>query len=196
MVESCKIVGIQGGQGSFNEQAALTHLADVGIGNFKLRYLHTTENVIKTLENGEIDFGQFAIHNTLGGDVEESLRAMNGHDVFAVARYKIKIAHVLMIGPTAELSDIETIMTHPQVLRQCKHNLAKKFSHIKLVSGEGEMIDPAKIAELIGQQKLPKSVATLSSKALAKAHGLNVVAENMQDADDNYSTFLLVKLPK
>ena len=43
MIESRKIVGIQGGHGSFNEQAALTNLADSGIPNYQLLYLHTTE---------------------------------------------------------------------------------------------------------------------------------------------------------
>ncbi len=139
------VVGIQGGKGSFNELAALTHLKDTGIDNFQLRYLRTTENVIKSLEEGGIDLGQFAIHNTLGGDVEESKRAIDGHEFDIVARYKIKIGHVLMIAPEAELSDIHTIMSHPQVLRQCRQNLEKKYGHLKLVSGDGELIDPAKV---------------------------------------------------
>ncbi len=194
MAELDKIIGIQGGRGSFNEQAGLTHLASTGIGSYTLRYLHTIGNVLKALENGEIDFGQFAVYNTLGGEVEESYTAMNRDDISAVASYKIKIAHALMIESAAKLSDIDTIMTHPQVLRQCKQNLEKQFAHLKLVSGEGEMIDPAKIAELISQQKLPKTVATVSSNAVAQAHGLKIIAENLQDADDNYTTFVLVKL--
>jgi prephenate dehydratase len=32
-----------------------------------------------------------------------------------------------------------------------------------------------------------------SSAAIARINGLNIVAENLQDGDDNYTTFLLVK---
>ncbi len=186
------VVGIQGGRGSFNEQAALAHIEGVGIGKFHLRYLHTTENVVSSLENGDIKFGQFAIHNTLGGDVEESKRAIQGYKFDVIARYKIQIGHVFMIAPNAELADIDTIMTHPQVIRQCRHKLQQSYGHIKLISGEGELIDPAKIAELIAHNELPKNIAVVSSGAIARANGLKIIAEKMQDADDNYTTFLLI----
>jgi prephenate dehydratase len=191
-----KLVGIQGGAGSFNELAALTHLANVGIPDYQLCYLHTTENVFKALENKEIDFGQFAIRNSLGGEVEESAKAMAGRNFTIVGEYQIKIAHALMISAEAKISDIETIITHPQVLRQCKQNLEKQYSNLKLNVCEGNLIDPAKVAELLGQGQLPKNVATLSNKALAQMHGLSIVAEDLQDADNNYTTFLLVKLPE
>lgn len=193
MTNLCTVVGIQGGRGSFNEQAALAHLSGVGIDKFELRYLHTIENVIKSLEQGDINFGQFAIYNTLGGDVEESKMAMEGNKLDVVARYQIKIGHVLMIAPQASLADIDTIMTHPQVLRQCRKNLEKNYGHLKLVSGEGDLIDPAKVAQLIALCQLPKNIAVASSAAIAKINGLNIVAENLQDEDDNYTTFVLVK---
>ena len=192
-MESSKIVGIQGGPGSFNELAAITHLPEAGIGNYQLSYLHTTENVFKSLENKEIDFGQFAIRNSLGGEVEESIKAMSSRRFVIVATYEIKIAHTLMISKNAKMSDIETIITHPQVLRQCKQNLEKHYKNLKLSVCEGELIDPAKVAELLGQGKIPKTVATISNKALADIHDLTIVADNLQDSDANYTTFLLVR---
>ena len=188
-----KIVGIQGGAGSFNEQAALVHLKGVGVADFELCYLHTTEKVIQRLEQGKINYGQFAIHNTLGGDVEESKRAIDGYKLDIVARYQFKIGHVLMIASDAQLADIDTIMTHPQVIIQCQRNLQKKFPHLKLISGEGELIDPAMVAEFLAAGKLSKNIGVASSAAIAKINGLKIVAENLQDADDNYTTFLLVK---
>ncbi len=193
MTESSKIVGIQGGRGSFNEQAALSNLTNQGIPNYQLRYLHTTENVFKSLENQDIDFGQFAVRNSLGGEVEESILAMTGRQFSIVGTYQIKIAHTLMISPKATIEDIDTIITHPQVLRQCEQNLKKRYSNVKLTVCDDDLIDPAKVAELLSQDKLPKSVATVSNKFLAQIHNLKVVAENLQDSDENYTTFLLVK---
>jgi prephenate dehydratase len=189
-----KLVGIQGGRGSFNEEAALTHLSKEGINDFELRYLHTTSNVIRSLENHEIDLGQFAVYNTLGGNVEESLRAAQGHSFCTVAKYTISIAHALMIAPQAHLSDIDTIMAHPQVFRQCKNNLSLHYSSLKLVSGEDELIDPAKVAELLARNELPKNIAVMGSTAIATAHGLNIVAKDLQDAKNNCTTFILVAL--
>lgn len=57
------IIGIQGGRGSFNEEAALTHLPQIITADYELRYLYTTPNVFEALDKGEIDRGQFAIFN-------------------------------------------------------------------------------------------------------------------------------------
>jgi len=194
MRNSSKIVGIQGGRGSFNEQAALSNLANFGIADYQLEYLHTTENVFKSLEKQKIDFGQFAIRNSLGGEVDESVEAMAGRNFEILGSYQIKIAHALMISPKAQITDIKTIVTHPQVLRQCAQNLKKLYGDIKLDVCQGELIDPARVAELISEEKISKSIATVSNRFLAQIHNLKVVAENLQDSDENFTTFLLVRL--
>lgn len=193
MNETSKKIGIQGGRGSFNEQAALRHLASSGFPNFQLHYLHTTENVLNALDAHNVDLGQFAIRNSLGGDVEESVKAMKGRQISIVNSYTITISHTLMISPAARLSDITTIITHPQVLRQCAQTLKKNYGHIKLDVCDGDLVDPAKVAELLSSGKLPKTVATVSNKLLAQIHNLTVVAEDLQDSDENYTTFLLVE---
>ena len=75
--------GIQGGKGSFNEEAVMHYLAHAGAKKYKIKYLYTAENVLRALNAGEIDFGQFAIQNSVGGVVDETVSAM--------AKYKFKI---------------------------------------------------------------------------------------------------------
>jgi prephenate dehydratase len=193
LANTSPLVGIQGGKGSFNEQAALKHLPPLGMESFELRYLHTTDTVLASLYERQIDLGQFAIHNTLGGKVEESVQAMVRYRVDVLARYAIKISHALMIAPDAELAEVDTIVTHPQVLLQCKATLNRKYRHFKLEVCNGDLVDPARVAELIGQAQLPRNVATISNKALSDLHGLKVVDCDLQDAEENYTTFLLVQ---
>src|SRR5262249_5717909 len=69
------VVGIQGARGSFNEEAARYYLSRTPDVPFELKYLHTTENVLKHLHEGLVDRGQFAIHNSLGGIVMETVQA-------------------------------------------------------------------------------------------------------------------------
>jgi prephenate dehydratase len=185
-------IGIQGGKGSFNEEAIQYYLKKNKIAKFKLIYLHTSENVLKALSVGTIDRGNFAIHNSLGGVVHESVIAMGKYNFTLVNEYAIKIAHALMIRKDATLSDIDTIMTHPQVLAQCRKNLAEKYPKLKKTSGEGDLIDHALVARNLGEKILPKNVATMGSKVLAKLYGLKVVEDNLQDATKNYTSFLLV----
>ncbi len=185
-------IGIQGGKGSFNEEAVLYWLDRSGITNYKLEYLYTSEKVLAALHAGNIDRGQFAIHNSVGGIVEESVEAMAKYKFTIVEEFAIKIAHALMIRNDAEYGEITEVMAHPQVFAQCKNTLPQKYPHLKLTSGEGELIDHANVAKHLAAHKLPKNVATMGSKVLAELYDLKIVENNLQDAQENYTSFLLV----
>ena len=81
--KSTLVFGIQGGRGSFNEQALHDYVMRHEIKNYRIRYLFTSERVLSALHKGDIDYGQFAIHNSIGGMVRES--------ILAIARYKFFI---------------------------------------------------------------------------------------------------------
>lgn len=185
-------IGIQGNRGSFNEEAVLYWLRRSGIEKYELKYLYTSENVLAALHGGDIDRGQFAIHNSIGGIVGESVEAMARYKFTIVEEFAIIIAHALMIRPDADYDEITTIMTHPQVLAQCKSTLAQKYPHLEQTSGDGELIDHATVAKHLAAGKLPKNVATMGSKVLAELYDLKIVEDNLQDAQENYTSFLLV----
>jgi prephenate dehydrogenase len=189
------VVGIQGGKGSFNEEAATYYLSRTPAVPYELEYLHTTENVLKALYEGRVDRGQFAIHNSIGGVVTESIAAMANYRFHIVEEYAIKIAHALMVAPGADFNKCDTIMTHPQVLRQCKTNLEMKYQRLQKTSGEGDLVDHAKVAELLAAGELPPNIATMGSKVLAQIHGLDIVEEGLQDLQENFTSFLWVERP-
>lgn len=186
-------IGIQGGEGSFNEQATDYYLNRNAITNAKIMYLYTAENVLRALHEGDIDQGVFAIHNSVGGIVMESIEALAQYNCAIIEQFAIKIAHALMIRTDATLKDITTIMTHPQVLSQCKQTLLEKYPHLKLTSGEGELIDHALVAKQLGEGKLAKDVAVMGSARLADLYGLTLIEDNLQDSNNNYTSFLIVK---
>ena len=186
------IIGIQGGKGSFNEEAILYYLKENNSGNYKIKYLHTTKKVLKSLHEGTIDQGLFAIHNSIGGIVMESIEAMAEYKFSITREFAIIISHALLIRKDAKLSDITTIITHPQVLAQCKNTLKEKYPNLKQTSGEGKMIDHALVAKILSEGKLPKHTATMGSKILAKIYDLKIVEDNLEDLQKNYTSFLLV----
>jgi prephenate dehydratase len=83
-------------------------------------------------------------------------------------------------------------MSHPQVFAQCKTTLPEKYPELKQISGQGELIDHANVAKQMAAKKLPKNVATMGSKVLAELYGLKIVEDNLQDAKENYTSFLVV----
>lgn len=185
-------IGIQGGKGSFNEEAIQYYLNREGITNYKIAYLYTSENVLSSLQRGEIDRGQFAIHNSIGGIVKESIEAMAKYKFSIIEEFAIKISHALMIRNDANINEVDTIMSHPQVFAQCKKTLSEKYPRLRQISGEGELIDHAMVAEYMSKKKFPKHIATMGSKMLATLYNISIVEENLQDAKENFTSFLLV----
>lgn len=186
--------GIQGGKGSFNQQALDFYTKREGITDYNIKYLYTTHRVLKQLDLNVIDYGLFAIQNSVGGVVEETVHAMGAFTFHIVDEFHIPIKHYLMRRKDVSDSDIHTIMTHPQVIKQCKATLAQKFeSKYSITSGEGDLIDHAVVAEHLSKGILPKSIAVIGPKVLAEMYDFAIMAENLQDDATNNTTFFVVK---
>src|SRR5258708_2327391 len=147
-------IGIQGGKGSFNEEAIYYYLQRNNIEAYKIEYLHTSKNVLRALHEGDVDQGLFAIHNSTGGIVMESVVAMAQYKFSIIEEFAITISHALMMRQDANLKDITEIMSHPQVFAQCKKTLEQKYPNLKQISGAGELIDHALVANTCGRDMI------------------------------------------
>ena len=185
-------IGIQGGIGSFNEEAVRYWLQQSGTTNYKLVHLYTSKKVLAALHAGDIDYGQFAIHNSIGGIVGESVEAMAEYKFKIVEEFAIKIAHALMIRKDIDFSDVHAAMAHPQVFAQCHSTMARKYPNLQLTSGTGELIDHANVAKQLAAGKLPPNIAVMGSKILAELYDLQIIEDNLQDAQENFTSFLMV----
>ncbi|MDO8610667.1 MAG: prephenate dehydratase domain-containing protein, partial [bacterium] len=160
---------------------------------FKIKYLFTTEKVLKNLHEGTIDFGLFAIQNAVGGVVQESTHAMAKYTFEIINEFTILVRHFLMKRKDVDLKDIKTIIAHPQVFKQCQTTLKEKYTQYKCVSGERNLVDTAKAAQAVSNSTLPKNYAILGPAGLAKMYDFNIVAENLQDSSNNLTSFFIVK---
>ncbi len=186
------VYGIQGGAGSFNHQAILHFTKKNKIKKFKIKYLYTTEKVLKALHKGNIDFGLFAIHNSQGGVVEESIQAASEYKFKIVKQFAILVRHFLMKRKDIPLDKIKKILTHPQVIKQCQNTLKSKYAHLPIKSGKGDLIDQAVVAKKLAENKLPKNIALIGPKNLAKLYNLEIIDRDLQDNKNNLTSFLLV----
>jgi prephenate dehydratase len=192
-LELAPMIGIQGGKGSFNEEA-VQHFFKTLAGDtlYCVQYLYTSDQVMKAVVKGEVSRGQCALYNSVGGYVEETTTALEQYAVTVVESFDIKIAHALMIRPDQSLDQIDTVMCHPQVLAQCKHTLQAQYPHLKQTSGNGEWIDNAKTAEALAKKILPDNVAIMGSRVLSTVYHLTVIEDNLQDATENFTRFIQV----
>ena len=60
-------IGIQGGKGSFSEEAAKVFSQNHGIDEAEIQYLITSKAVLEKVETGIVSYGVFAMENAQGG---------------------------------------------------------------------------------------------------------------------------------
>lgn len=185
-------IGVQGGPGSFNDVAVKFYTETRHVSPYEVVYLFTSEAVLSALAGKEIDYGQFALYNSRRGAVEETMRSIGPHRFQVVDWYSIPVTHHLICRQDVAIAEIATIMTHPQVLSQCRATLREKYPHLHFIQGEGEMIDPARVASALKNGDIPPSVATLGCKSIAHVYGLKIIDSDLQDESNNETTFLLV----
>lgn len=186
------LIGIQGGPGSFNEQAIREYTRTHGVKKYRLVYLYTTGRVLKALHTKKIDRGMFAIQNTIGGMVWETINALSRFNCRILEDFQMNISHCLFVRPGTKLSEIKTIMSHPQALAQCERTLKRRFPGKKTIVGKGILVDQATAAKHLSQGKLSNGTAVLASRAAGEAFGLKALATGLRDKKLNFTTFLFV----
>lgn len=187
-------IGIQGGQGSFNEEACRHYCSTHGIEDYELEYLYTSINVLDALHRGDIERGVFAIQNARGGVVMETIHGLARYQCEILEVFSIVISHCIMHHPDIAFDKIDTIISHPQAIAQCKGNLTERYAHLELVNGEGDLIDQALCAQYIKEGKLPSTTAVLAPRVCAEIYGLTIEEADLQDlGEKNLTTFVFVE---
>ena len=183
------IIGIQGGKGSFSEEAAQIFSSNHEINNPKIDYLISSKAVLESVECGKINFGVFAMENAQGGVVIESVEAMAEYRCRILEMFNIPVSQNLLAKEDINIGDITEIHSHQQALRQCKDYLAQHFWTRPLIEAD----DTAEAARRLSQNKLPKTAAVVGSKNCAALYGLNILEKDIHDLKHNLTLFISVE---
>ena len=182
-------MGIQGGKGSFSEEAAQIFSKNHGIIDPDIVYLISSKSVLEEVECGKIKYGVFAMENAQGGVVIESVDAMAQHRCSIVEMFHIPVSQNFLSIEGVNLGDVTEIHSHQQALRQCKDYLAEHFWTRPLIEAD----DTAESARRLSQGKLPKTAAVVGSKYCAELYELNILDEDIHDLKHNLTLFLSVE---
>ena len=182
-------IGIQGGRGSFSEEAANIFSFNHGIEQPEIIYLISSKLVLEAVESDKITIGIFAMENAQGGVVIESVEALAGHRCKIIEMFHIPVKQNLLVSKGIFLGDITEIHSHPQALRQCKDYLADNFWTRPLIEAD----DTAEAARRLGQGQLPKTAGVVGSEYCAKLYNLDIIEKNIHDLKHNLTLFLGVE---
>ncbi len=186
MGDRCKS-GVMGIRGAFSEEAALEYARDSSLGEVEIIELLSTEGVLSAVERAEIDYGIFALENSNGGVVYESVYAMAAHRFRVVDLFEIDVNHTLLVHPSLSgRQQIDRIASHQQAIRQCRMWLRHNFP-TTLVTEEP---DTAEAARLLAAGELPRTTAVIAAERCSELFGLRVLERRIQDLKFNFTTFV------
>ncbi|MGE4277222.1 MAG: prephenate dehydratase [Lawsonibacter sp.] len=175
------IVACQGIEGAYS-QIACDHLFKAPT----IMYFQSWDHVFKAVESGMCRYGVLPIENSTAGSVNAVYDLMLSHNFSIVRSARLKISHNLLAKPGGKLEDIKEVYSHEQAISQCAGYLAG-LKDVKVT-----VVANTAVASRMVSESARSDVAALSSRFCAEHYGLNLLQENVQDQDNNYTRFICI----
>lgn len=170
-----------GPEGSFTHQAAESRFGAMS----DYLSLNSIASVFKTLESGRAKFGVVPIENSRDGIVGETLDLLAKSSVKIVAELYMPI-HMSFATKVEKLENITKIYSKDKGFGQCRDFLNEHG----LVNVEQIPVESTAKAAILAARE-PNSAAICSHIA-AKLYGVPTMFENIEDAIDNTTRFIIL----
>ncbi len=179
-----EVIAYLGPAGTFCEQAARKYRTQADV---QLLPCRSIREVFQVVEQGQARFGVVPIENSYEGAVNQTLDLMTGdYNVQIAGEIVIAINQNLLCHPHVSAQQIDCILSHAQALAQCQEYLNTHFPGVALL----EVPSTAEAARLVATSG--ETWAAISTRAAAAAYGLQVLAADIQDQDNNCTRFVVL----
>ncbi|MFW0871140.1 MAG: prephenate dehydratase [Patescibacteria group bacterium] len=182
--ENLRVV-YQGIPGSYSEASLLEFANTYGITISPLEEQDFFEGLFESIVHST-GIGWVPVSNSHAGTVHQAIDMFLKYDVEIIAEYYFRVDHMLAVIPGTKIQDIATAYSHTQALSQCSEFL--RNHHIPTLAYH----DTAGAAKMVSEMG-DKTRAAVCSKRAAEMYGLEIVAEQIQNENNNTTRFLLVK---
>ena len=176
-------IGYQGVEGAFSYIASKQIFPNEEYISFK-----TFFDVLDAIEKDKIDCGVLPIENSYAGRVagmHNLFKDFCDKKLFITNEKMLKVEHCLCGVKGSKIENITHIFSHEQALMQCQKNISKFLPTARSISKENTAIS----AQFVAENK-NTSYASICSKDACDKYGLQVLKEDFQDSNDNYTLFI------
>lgn len=175
------IVACQGIEGAYS-QIACDRLFKAP----SILYFQSFDHVFKAVESSMCQYGILPIENSTAGSVNAVYDLMIRHNFSIVRSARLKVSHNLLAKPGTKLEDIRDVYSHEQAISQCAGFL------VGLKNVAVHVVENTAVAARMVAQSDRGDVAALSSRLCAEQYDLEIVRDNVQDQDNNYTRFICI----
>ncbi|NTF85552.1 prephenate dehydratase [Agrobacterium rhizogenes] len=145
----------------------------------------TFEDAFTAVDSGEADLGMIPIENTIAGRVADIHHMLPESHLHIVGEYFMPIRFQLMVLPGVKKEEIRTVHSHIHALGQCR-KIVRANGWKPVVAG-----DTAGAAKLV-QETGDRTMAALAPRLAADLYKLDIIAENVEDTEDNVTRFVIL----
>ena len=173
-----------GPPGSFSEEAVAR--CDLARGDEPVPCA-TFADAYHALRRGEVDGALLAIENSIEGSVGGNLDLLV-HEPGPLIRREVllPVRQHLLARPGTRVEDVKRVVSHPQPVGQCSRFIRERLA--------GATLEPANSTSEAAKRAAAAEpgTAAIASRAAAERYGLAIVAEAIQDVEENVTRFILV----
>ncbi|MEA2405503.1 MAG: prephenate dehydratase [Thermoleophilaceae bacterium] len=146
----------------------------------------TVYETVMAVHSGAAERAVVPIENSLEGSVSATLDALAGEaeDVRIAAELVLPVSHCLIARAGTALGDVTRVLSHPQAISQCR-----RFLRDSLAAAQPESApSTADAVRTVSESGEPW--AALGTRLAAELYGCEVLAESVEDRDDNLTRFV------
>jgi prephenate dehydratase len=175
--------GYFGPEGTYTQEALLADTVGLKLDTVPLPTIYDT---VMAVHDGLVDTALVPIENSLEGSVNATLDAlaMETDDVTIVGEVVLPIRHCLIARTSLELSDIETVVSHPQANAQCARFIRTRLPNARVLAGASTADAVRVVADHDGPW------AALGNRLAAERYGCLVLRAGVEDVADNETRFV------
>ncbi|MCO6387570.1 prephenate dehydratase [Aliihoeflea sp. 40Bstr573] len=145
----------------------------------------TFEDAFNAVESGAAELAMIPIENTIAGRVADIHHLLPESSLHIVGEYFLPIHFQLMVLPGVKIDEIKSVHSHIHALGQCR-NVIRKHKWKPVIAG-----DTAGAARQVAEEG-DRTAAALAPVLAAELYGLDIVAENVEDTDNNVTRFVVL----
>ncbi len=175
------VIAFQGEIGAYSEEAAFHFFGP----SIQVKPCESLDDVFKTVERGEAQFGIIPIENSLEGSISRSYDLLLDSSLMVCGETGLRVIHCLIANPGTRLDLIKKVYSHPQALGQCQAFL--RHLDCELIP----TYDTAGSVKMIKEKGITDGAAIASTRA-AEIYDMQIVAREIEDNPNNFTRFFIL----
>ncbi|MCU0789953.1 MAG: prephenate dehydratase [Nitratireductor sp.] len=149
----------------------------------------TFEDAFNAVESGKARLAMIPIENTIAGRVADIHHLLPVSPLHIVGEYFLPIRFQLMALKGVKVDEIRNVLSHIHALGQCR-KIIRKHKWKPVVAG-----DTAGAARMVAEEG-ERTNAALAPRLAAELYGLDILAENVEDQENNVTRFVVLSKEK